>query len=129
MELQFIGMACALGLSAIGSAFGAGFAAIAVITSIALTVVIFVFTNMRGVKESQLLVINADTPDVESKVMEIVEEYCDYVHLRAKTISKQDMNLAIEVKVEEQKEMMDELVKLEAITSLSLLEHDGEVTV
>lgn len=27
MELQFIGMACALGLSAIGSAFGAGFAA------------------------------------------------------------------------------------------------------
>ena len=113
----------------IGIICGAGFAAIAVITSIALTVVIFVFTNMRGVKESQLLVINADTPDVESKVMEIVEEYCDYVHLRAKTISKQDMNLAIEVKVEEQKEMMDELVKLETITSLSLLEHDGEVTV
>ncbi len=27
MELQFIGMACALGLSAIGSAFGTGFAA------------------------------------------------------------------------------------------------------
>lgn len=29
MDLQFIGMACALGLSAIGSAFGAGFAAMA----------------------------------------------------------------------------------------------------
>ena len=29
MELQFIGMACALGLSAIGSAFGAGYAAMA----------------------------------------------------------------------------------------------------
>ncbi len=29
MEMQFIGMACALGLSAIGSAFGAGFAAMA----------------------------------------------------------------------------------------------------
>lgn len=27
MEMQFIGMACALGLSAIGSAFGAGYAA------------------------------------------------------------------------------------------------------
>lgn len=27
MEIQFIGMACALGLSAIGSAFGAGYAA------------------------------------------------------------------------------------------------------
>ena len=29
MELQFIGMACALGLAAIGSAFGAGFASMA----------------------------------------------------------------------------------------------------
>ena len=29
MEMQFIGMACALGLSAIGSAFGAGFASMA----------------------------------------------------------------------------------------------------
>lgn len=27
MEIQYIGMACALGLSAIGSAFGAGYAA------------------------------------------------------------------------------------------------------
>lgn len=113
----------------IGIICGAGFAAIAVVTSIALTVVIFIFTNMRGVKESQLLVVNANSLDIETKVMEIVEEYCDYVHLRAKTMSKQDINLAIEVKVSEQKEMMDELVKLEAITSLSLLEHDGEVTV
>ena len=113
----------------IGIICGAGFAAIAVVTSIALTVVIFIFANMRGVKESQLLVVNANSLDIETKVMEIVEEYCDYVHLRAKTMSKQDINLAIEVKVSEQKEMMDELVKLEVITSLSLLEHDGEVTV
>ena len=39
------------------------------------------------------------------------------------------MNLAIEVKVADQKKMMDDLVTLKAITSLSLLEHDGEVTV
>lgn len=113
----------------IGIICGAGFAAIAVITSVALTVVILIFTNMRGVKESQLLVVNASSIDVEDRVMEIVEEYCDYVHLRAKTMSKQDLNLAIEIKVEEQKEMMNELAKIENITSLSLLEHDGEVTV
>jgi len=113
----------------IGIICGAGFAAIATITSIAITIVIFAFTNIRGAKESQLLVINANAFDVEDKIMEIVNEYCDYVHLRAKTMSKQDINLAIEVKVEEQKEMMDELMKLASITSLSLLEHDGEVTV
>lgn len=113
----------------IGIICGAGFAAIAVITSIALTIVIFIFSNMHGAKESQLLVVNADSHDIESQIMEIVEEHCDYVHLRAKTMSKNDINLAIEVKVKDQKEMMDELVTLKAITSLSLLEHDGEVTV
>ena len=113
----------------IGIICGAGFAAIAVITSIALTIVIFIFSNMHGAKESQLLVVNADSHDIESQIMEIVEEHCDYVHLRAKTMSKSDINLAIEVKVQNQKEMMDELVTLKAITSLSLLEHDGEVTV
>ena len=113
----------------IGIICGAGFAAIAVITSIALTIVIFIFSNMHGAKESQLLVVNADSHDIESQIMEIVEEHSDYVHLRAKTMSKSDINLAIEVKVKDQKEMMDELVTLKAITSLSLLEHDGEVTV
>lgn len=33
MEIQFIGMACALGLSAIGSAFGAGYAAMSSVGS------------------------------------------------------------------------------------------------
>ena len=73
--------------------------------------------------------MNADDYNCEEAIMEIVEEYCDYAKLRAKTITKADINMAIEVKVLEQKEMMDKLVKLESITSLSLLEHDGEVTV
>lgn len=113
----------------IGIICGAGFTAIAVITSFALTVVIFIFSNMHAAKESQLLVINADALDIETQVMEILNEYCEYIHLRAKTMSKKDINMAIEIKVEDQKEMMDKLVGLDSITSISLLEHDGEVTV
>jgi len=113
----------------IGIICGAGFAVIAVVSSLALTVVIFAFANMRMVKDTKILVINLNDYKVESQITEILDEHCEYVHLRAKTISKQDMNLAIEVKVEEQKKLMDELVKLEALTSVSLLEHDGEVTV
>lgn len=114
---------------AIGIICGAGFAAIAVVTSIALTIVILIFSNMRAANESQLLVVNADSYDIETEIMKIVKTHCTYAKLRAKTISKNDMNLAIEVKVADQKKMMDDLVTLKAITSLSLLEHDGEVTV
>lgn len=113
----------------IGIICGAGFTAIAVVTSIALTVVIYIFSNMHAAREAQLLVINADALDIETQVMEILNEYCEYIHLRAKTMSKKDINMAIEIKVEDQKEMMDRLVGLDSITSISLLEHDGEVTV
>lgn len=113
----------------VGIICGAGFAAIAFITSVAITVVIFIFSNMRTAGESQILVINAVGYEVENQVVDILKEYCEYYRLRAKTISKNDMNLAIEIKVSDQKAMMDELVVLEQISSLSLLEHDGEVTV
>lgn len=108
---------------------GAGFAVIAVVSSIALTVVIYCFANMRMIRDTKILVINTNDYEIEAQIMNLLDECCEYVHLRAKTISKQDMNLAIEVKVEEQKKLMDELVKLDALTSVSLLEHDGEVTV
>lgn len=113
----------------VGIICGAGFAAIAVIASFVLTIVIFTFSNMQSEKESQILVINANSYEIEEKIMDVVKTNCKYVHLRAKTISKNDMNLAIEVKTEDQKVMMDELVGLEHVTSVSLLEHDGEVTV
>lgn len=113
----------------IGIICGAGFAVIAVVASVALTVVIYAFSNMRMAKDTKILVVNADDYEAEAQIMDILEEYCEYVHLRAKTISKKDMNMAIEVKVEEQKKMMDELAKMESLTSISLLEHDGEVTV
>lgn len=113
----------------IGIICGAGFAIIAVVASVALTVVIYCFANMRTIKDTKILVVNANDYEIESRIMEILDEQCEYVRLRAKTISKKDMNLAIEVKMEEQKKLMDELVNLKELTSVSLLEHDGEVTV
>ena len=124
LDLVFLFWAIGLGIIC-----GAGFAAIAAITSIVLTIVILIFTNIYGTKESQLLVVNASSADIETQIMDIVEEHCDFFKLRAKTMSKVDINMAIEVKAIDQKKMMDELIKLETITSLSLVEHDGEVTV
>lgn len=114
---------------AVGIICGAGFAAIAFVASFVLTIVIFVFSNMKMTKESQILVINSQSYEVEESIMKVIEKNCSYFRLRAKTISRNDMNLAIEIKAENQKELMDELVELSHITSISLLEHDGEVTV
>jgi len=113
----------------VGIICGAGFAAIALVASLALTIVIMLFNNIREINESMILVINANGYEVESIIMEVLGKYCSNVQLREKNITKNDMNLAIEVKIKDQKELMKQLVEMENITSVSLVEHDGDVTV
>ena len=113
----------------VGIICGAGFAAIALVASLALTVVIIALSNMREFNESMILVVNADGYNVENGIMEVVGKYCDNVQLRAKNITKNDMNMAIEVKIKNQQELMKQLMEMENITSVSLVGHDGDVTV
>ena len=39
------------------------------------------------------------------------------------------LNLAVEIHVDDQKSLIEALMELESITTASLVEHDGEVTV
>ena len=39
------------------------------------------------------------------------------------------IHFAIEIRVKDQKELIEKLMELECVTSASLVEHDGDVTV
>lgn len=113
----------------VGIICGAGFAVIAIIASIALTLVIVCFSMLPESKGSLLLVINANTYVAEDVIMDEVYEICQYVKTRARNVTKTNINIAIEVKVKDQKQLIDRLMQLESVTSASLVEHDGDITV
>ena len=74
-----------------------------------------------------LLIINADTKEVEDEITDTVKKLAGAYKLKSKNITKDGMDLILEVKVGKEKELVDRLSGMKGITAVSLLAHDGEV--
>lgn len=123
MDLMFLFWSISVGIIC-----GAGFVMIAVIASIGMTIITVLFVSIPDGKDNLILVINANSHKYETEIMDVVKNRCRYVRTRARNVTKTNLNLAIEVKVIDQIALIDDLMNLEYITSASLVEHDGEVT-
>ncbi len=106
---------------------GAGFAMIAVIASIVLTILLIVLNLTRTERKSQVLVVNADEY-IEEEILGAVKSGCGAWKVRARNVSAGDVNLAIEVHTKDPQALVKALSGMEHVTGVSLLEHDGEVT-
>ena len=123
MDLVFLFWAISVGIIC-----GAGFVLIAVIGSLGLTFVLVLFAMLPDSRHNLLLVINATSHKEEGKIMEVVNQNCAYVKVRARNVSKTNLNLAIDVRIHDTEKMIDALMEMENVTSASIVEHDGDVT-
>lgn len=123
MDLVFLFWAISVGIIC-----GAGFALIAVVASIVITILIVYFSMPAKGENLLVLVVNADSYKDETKILEIVNENCDYYKVRARNISKQSLNLAVEIRTEETGKLVSGIVEMEGISNVSLVESDGNIT-
>ncbi len=112
----------------VGIICGAGFAAIAVVASIAMTILIVCFSMLPEARETVVLVVNASSYEAEEAIMKLVKENCRYAKTRARNLTKTSLNLAVEVKTKDQKALIEGLMEMDSVLSTSLVEHDGNVT-
>ncbi len=111
----------------VGIICGAGFAMIAVIASVILTLVIVFLSILPAERGSLVLVVNTDSY-IEREVLDVVREFCRTWKVRARTTTRNSMNLAIEIRVQDPAALMEALMKTEHVLSASIVEHDGEVS-
>lgn len=123
IDLMFMFWAIAVGIIC-----GVGMAEIAIILSLVLTVGILILNKMPLVKEPMLLVINATDLDAEEKILFVVKQYAKSTCVKSRNITKNTLDMIIEVRTSEGAAMVRKLMGLESVVSASLLEHDGEVT-
>ncbi len=112
----------------VGIVCGAGFSIIAVIASIVLTVGILIADWLPIAKAPQILLINSSVYENEEKIMEVVQKYCSLHKVQARNLTKDHLDMAVEVRVKEEAKLVTELMELPHIVSASLIAHDGEVT-
>ena len=124
MDLIFLFWAISVGIIC-----GAGFALIAVVASLVFTLILVVFSIIPAAKDTLLLVVNADGRDKETAIMETVQTNCNLYKTKARSMTKDTMNLAIEIRAQDPSALLQQLMALEGVTSASLVEHGGDVTV
>ena len=106
---------------------GAGFAMIAVVASLILTIFLILISVMQTDRGTQVLVVNAREYD-EDVILGVVKNTCQSWKVRARNISSGEVSLAIEVRVKDPQILVKAVTELENVTAVSLLEHDGEIT-
>ena len=105
---------------------GAGLYKIAIILAVLVTIGILILDMLPVRISPYLLIVNADSKEIEDSVLELVKSKGAY-KMKSKNITAKGMDMILEVKTKNDKELIDQLSELKGITSVSLLVHDGEV--
>lgn len=106
---------------------GAGLYKIAIILAFLVTIGILILDMMPVRLSPYFLIINADTKEVEEEIIGTVKKMAGTYKLKSKNVTKDGMDLILEVRAGKEKELVDSLSEMKGITAVSLLAHDGEV--
>lgn len=123
MDLAFLFWSISVGIIC-----GAGLAQVAVILSIAVTVGILILDRLPVAKAPMILVVNSVDTDIEENIVNEITAFTKHYTVKSRNITKETLDLVIELRTSEGDKLVKQLLKLDGITSASLLSHDGEVT-
>lgn len=107
---------------------GAGFAEYAVVLAVALTIVVVVLDWLPIAKAPMILIVNADSIDLESQIVDLVKQYSKHFTVKARNMSASSLDMTIEISTKEVSELLKKLNAVEGVNGVSALAHDGEVT-
>ncbi len=124
MDLVFLFWAIVSGIIC-----GAGFALIAILASLVLTLILLALTKLPAAHPSQLLVINAASLEAEPTVMELLNRYSRTVKVHSRSVTASGMNLSIELRTKDEHQLIGELLGVPGIRSATMVAHDGQITV
>ena len=78
-------------------------------------------------KASVLLVVNAKDAQAEAGIMQIVGQYAKRPAVKSRNLSKDGMDLIIEIKTAQENKLLAELLAAQNVYGASLMAHDGEI--
>ena len=112
----------------VGIICGAGLAQVAVILSVVLTLGILILDQMPVAKAPMILVVNAEDFHIEEAVCNAVGELVKHYNVKSRNMTRSTLDIVIELRTERGREVVQRVMAVDGVTSVSLLSHDGEVT-
>lgn len=125
MDLVFLFWSISVGIIC-----GAGLYGMALMLSLGVTIVVLLLEYLPASSAPMLLVLNAWDEKVEDEVIDIVSQYARHFRVKSRNLTKNGMDMVMELRIKKNEvEMVRAINELPGVESVSLLSHDGEVTV
>ena len=105
---------------------GASLYQVAIIMSLAVTILLLLLEVVKPPKAPYLLVLNGTNKDMEENLMQILKTNAKGYKIKARNIGTDGINMVVELRTKKEKDLLSECEKIEGITNVSLLSHDGE---
>ena len=110
-----------------GIIIGAGLFELAVLLSLAVAVLIFGLDLLPTFKTPVLLVVSGSSIDLEAELLSCAKAYAKSVKIRSRNITSRGVEWILELQVRKEAELVQQVSAMEAVQSVQLMTHDGEV--
>ena len=106
---------------------GAGFAMIAIIASLAMTLVIVIIALFHVERDALVLIVNTNGY-IEDAIEAVLKQHCSFWKVRSRSITGESVNMAIEVRTSKPVDLLRNARQTPNVVSASRREHDGEIS-
>ena len=124
MDLMFLFWSISIGIIC-----GANMYTIAVLASLVITIGLLLLEMTPVGKAASLLVVSAKAADAEKEVLAAVGGFSRVCRVKSRNLSDKGCNLIIECKPGDGAGLITKVKEIEGVYGVSLMAHDGEVTV
>lgn len=113
-----------------GIVVGAGLIPLAVIGSVFIGIILLIFVNKKSNDTPYIVVLNLDNDKAENDCMQVIKEKTKKSLIKAKTVSKNGIELTIEVRLLDMSaKLLNELLTINGVNNACLVSYNGEYTV
>lgn len=110
-----------------GIIVGSGLIPLAIIGSVVIGLILFVFVNRKTSDTPYVLVLNCKNEESEKRSMSMIDENTKKLQVKSKNISKDGMELTIEVRLKDSStEFINELIEVEGVINAVLVSYNGD---
>lgn len=124
MDLMFLFWSISTGIIC-----GANMYVIALLSSLIITIGLFLLELTPIGRAASLLVVSMEKAEKEEAVLNAVRDFSRVCQVKSRNLSDGGMNLIVECKPADEQGLVVKVKEIEGVFGVSLMAHDGEVTV
>jgi uncharacterized membrane protein YhiD involved in acid resistance len=122
LDIAFLFWAIAAGI-----VIGAGLIPLGIIGSVFIGIILMVFVNKKSSDTPYIVVLNLDNDKAESDCMEIIKAKTKKSLIKAKTVSRNGIELTVEVRLLDMSaKLLNELLTINGVNNACLVSYNGE---